>query len=99
VIQPFSHRIDPARTIRWAISLSQFEKIDGLLLSLLRAGPFETCADPRGYISTSNRLDDACIDAMGYSWVNDFASAEEAAAAIATLALTSRDFVTDEVSA
>jgi hypothetical protein len=71
-----------------AISLSQFEKIDGLLLSL-----------PRGYISTSNRLDDACIDAMGYSWVNDFASAEEAAAAIATLALTSRDFVTDEVSA
>lgn len=80
-----------------AITLQQFEEIDGHLSTLLRAGPFETCADPRGYIRTSNLLLDACIDAMGLDWVNDFASAEEAAAAIVTMALTQVDFVTDEV--
>jgi hypothetical protein len=82
-----------------AISLSQFEQIDGHLATLLRAGPFETCADPRGYIRTSNCLLDACIDAMGMAWVDDFASAEEAAAAIVTMALTQRDFVLDEAEA
>jgi hypothetical protein len=80
------------------LTLSQFEVIDSLLSSQ-RAGPFETCADPRGYIRTSNRLLDACIDAMGMEWVNDFASAEEAAAAVVTMALTQRDFVMDEVDA
>lgn len=78
-----------------AVTLSQFEQIDGLLSSLLRMGPFETCADPRGYIATSNRLFDACVDAMGFAWVDDFASAEECAAAIVTIALTHRDFVMD----
>lgn len=77
------------------ITLSQFEQIDGLLASLLRMGEFATCADPRGYIRTSNRLLDACIDAMGFAWVDDFASAEEAAAAIVTHALLSATFVVD----
>lgn len=81
------------------VSLTQFEQIDSLLGSLLRMGPFETCADPRGYIRTSNRLLDACIDAMGMDWVNDFAEIEEAAAMVVTLGLTDREFVTDEVSA
>lgn len=77
------------------ITLQQFEQIDGLLSSLLRMGPFETCADPREYIRTSNRLLDACIDAMGFAWVDGFASAEEAAAAIVALGLTDRSFVVD----
>ena len=46
-----------------ALSLSQFEKIDGLYSSLARMGEFETCADPREFIRTSNRLFDACVDA------------------------------------
>ena len=62
------------------ITLTQFEAIDGLLGSLLRMGPFETCADPRGYIATSNRLFDACVDAIGYVAADAFASAEECAA-------------------
>ena len=47
-------------------------------------GPFETCAWPRGYITASNRLLDACIDAMGLAYVDGFAGAEECAAAIVT---------------
>jgi hypothetical protein len=78
-----------------AITLHQFEQIDGLLSKLLRMGQFETCADPRGYIQTSNRLLDACIDAMGYAWTNDFASAEEAAATVVAMALTSSSFVVE----
>lgn len=79
------------------ISLQQFERIDGLLSSLLRMGEFEACADPRAYIATSNRLFDACVDAMGFGWTNDFASAEEAAAAIVTTALLSARFVREGV--
>ena len=82
-----------------SITLQQFERIDGLMASLLRAGPFETCADPRGYIRTGNRLLDACVDAMGFAWVDDFADALEAAATITAMALLSADFVTDEVEA
>jgi len=77
------------------ITLYQFEQIDGLLSSLLRMGPFETCADPRSYVRTSNRLFDAVVEAMGFAWTNDFASAEEAAATVVTMALTSRSFLTD----
>lgn len=78
------------------ISLHQFEQIDGHLSEILRMGPFETCANPREYVRTSNRLLDACIDAMGLDWVNDFASAEEAAAAVVTMALTSSSFVRED---
>ena len=78
------------------ISLYQFEQIDGHLSAILSMGPFETCANPREYVRTSNRLLDACIDAMGLDWVNDFASAEEAAAAVVTMALTSSDFVRED---
>lgn len=79
------------------ISLQQFERIDGHLSLLLRMGEFESCADPRAYIATSNRLFDACVDAMGFAWVNDFVSAEEAAAAVITTALLSSSFVREDV--
>lgn len=48
---------------RMPLSLQQFEQIDRLHSSLIRMGDFLTCADPRGYIATSNRLFDACLDA------------------------------------
>lgn len=78
------------------ITLHQFEQVDSLLSQQLRAGPFETCADPRGYISTSNSLLDACIDAMGLAFVDDFADAEECAAAIVAHALLSPSFVGED---
>jgi hypothetical protein len=78
------------------ITLSQFERIDGLLTKQLRAGPFETCADPREYIRNSNRLFDACIDAMGFVYMDQFASAEHCAAAIVTEALLYADFVGED---
>jgi len=78
------------------ITLQQFERIDSLLSAQLRAGDFGTCADPRGYISTSNRLLDACIDAMGAAFVDDFASAEECAAAVVAHALLSPSFVGED---
>lgn len=78
------------------ITLAAFERIDSLLSQQLHAGDFETCADPRGYIATSNRLLDACIDAMGFNFADHFASAEECAAAIVARALTHVDFVNDE---
>lgn len=80
-----------------AITLQQFEQIDGLYASILRMGDFETCADPRAWISASNRLLDACIDAVGFEKaMNGYASAEECAADITTRALLSADFVVDE---
>jgi hypothetical protein len=79
------------------ITLATFERIDTLLSKQLRAGPFETCADPHEYIRTSNRLFDACIDAMGFIYMDDFASAEECAAAIITEALLSSTFVEADV--
>jgi hypothetical protein len=79
-----------------SITLHQFERIDTLLTKQLRAGPFETCADPHEYIRTSNRLFDACIDAMGFIYMDDFASAEECAAAIITEALLYPDFVGED---
>jgi hypothetical protein len=76
-----------------SITLAAFETIDSLLSQQLRAGDFETCADPREYIRNSNRLLDACIDAMGYAYVDGFASAEHCAAMIVTEALLSPSFV------
>jgi hypothetical protein len=78
-----------------SITLAAFETIDARLSHLLRMGPFETCEWPRGYITASNRLLDACIDAMGYAYVDGFASAEECAAAIVTAGLLSSTFVVD----
>jgi len=78
------------------ITLQQFEQIDSLLSIQLRAGEFMNCADPRGYIKTSNRLLDACIDAVGYDYANDFASAEECAAFIVTKALLEPSFVGED---
>jgi hypothetical protein len=79
-----------------SITLYQFERIDGLLSKQLCAGPFETCEDPHQYIKNSNRLFDACIDAMGFVYMDQFASAEDCAAAIVTTALLSADFVGDD---
>jgi hypothetical protein len=79
-----------------SITLHQFERIDGLLTKQLRAGPFETCADPHEYIRNSNRLFDACIDAMGFVYMDQFASAEECAATIITEALLYPDFVGED---
>ncbi len=78
------------------ITLATFERIDTLLSKQLRAGPFETCADPHEYIRTSNRLFDACIDAMGFVYMDQFASAEHCAAAIVTEALLYADFVGED---
>jgi hypothetical protein len=75
------------------ITLAEFEAIDTLLSQQLRAGDFETCADPRGYIRNSNRLLGACIDTMGYAYAMSFPSAEHCAAAIVTEALLSPSFV------
>ena len=80
-----------------SITLHQFERIDTLLSKQLRAGPFETCADPHEYIRNSNRLFDACIDAMGFVYMDQFASAEECAAAIVTEGLLSSTFVEEDV--
>jgi hypothetical protein len=78
------------------ITLSQFERIDGLLTKQLRAGPFETCADPHEYIRNSNRLFDLCIEAMGFAYMDQFSSAEHCAAAIVTEALLYPDFVGED---
>lgn len=69
------------------ITLAQFERIDGLMASLLHAGQFETCADPRGYIRTENRLFDALVEALGLPFADDFASPLECAAHVVAGAL------------
>lgn len=79
-----------------SITISQFERIDGLLTKQLRAGPFETCADPHEYIRNSNRLFDACIETMGFAYMDQFSSAEHCAAAIVTQGLLYPDFVDAE---
>ena len=81
------------------ITLSQFEQIDGLMATLLRAGEFEMCADPRGHIRTSNMLLDACIDALGLEYVNNFPCALECAAHIVAMALLGQIEVLDEEAA
>lgn len=81
-----------------SITLHQFEKIDGLMASLLRMGEFETCADPRGYIRTSNMLGDAIIDALGYEFFGDYPCALECAAFVVTGGLLGTIEVLDEVA-
>lgn len=81
------------------ITLQQFEQIDGLFSQLARMGDFEACADPRGYIQTSNRLFDACVDAIGFRAAEQFVSAEECAATILTDCLTGKVAIVDELEA
>jgi len=71
-----------------AITLTQFETIDGLAGSLFRMGDFLECANPRAYIQTQNRLLDACADAMGWTYVDTFEGAEDCAAHVLADALT-----------
>lgn len=78
------------------ITLHQFEQIDGLMSSILRMGPFETCADPRGYIRAENRLYDALVDGVGRDYADSFPSTLEAAAALVTDALLCAIEVLDE---
>ncbi len=75
------------------ITLAQFEQIDGLMSSLLRMGDFMTCADPRGYIRTSNVLLDALYDVAGREWTDQFPDSLEAAAALVAHGLLSASFV------
>lgn len=81
------------------ITLIQFERIDARLSGLLRMGPFETCEWPRGYITASNRLFDACVDAIGLAAADAFASAEECAASIVTGGLLGTIEIVDELEA
>lgn len=71
------------------LPLATFEKIDGLYSRVLYMGDFLTCADPRAWIAASNRLFDACVDAIGFAAADAFASAEECAATIITRELVS----------
>ena len=75
------------------ITLAQFEAIDGAYNALRGMGDFMACADPRAWISLSNRLNDACIDAIGYDATNAFESAEACAADLVVRALTSSTMV------
>ena len=81
------------------ITLIDFERIDGLLSQLLRMGTFETCADPRAYIRTTNRLFDALVDALGYASADSWASAEECAADVVARALLGTIEIIDELEA
>ncbi len=76
------------------ISLHQFEVIDGLYSRLARMGDFMECTCPREWISLSNRLLDACIDAIGLDAVEAFESAEVCAADLICRALSSATMVT-----
>ena len=67
-----------------SITLTAFETIEGLFGQITRMGAFETCADPRGYIRTSTRLFDVCVDAIGYAAADAFASSVECAANLLT---------------
>ena len=75
------------------ITLAQFEQIDTLMSSLLRMGDFLSCADPRGYIRTSNVLLDTLYDVAGREWTDQFPDSLEAAAALVTHGLLSASFV------
>lgn len=81
------------------ITLQQFEKIDGLMSSILRMGPFETCADPWGYVRAENRLYGALVDGVGRDYADSFPSALEAAAALVTDGLLCTIEVVDEEAA
>jgi hypothetical protein len=61
--------------------------IDELMSQLLRMGEFETCADPRGYIRTENRLFYGIVEAVGLLYVRAFPSALECAADLVARAL------------
>lgn len=78
-----------------AVALFQFEAINELYNQLLYMGDFETCADPRAYIRTSNRLLDACYSVLGVEHVDKFASAEDCAADFVARCLLSADMVKD----
>jgi hypothetical protein len=81
------------------LTLTQFEAIDSLMASILRMGPFETCADPRGYIKAEQRLFFELVDAIGYKAADAWPDALEAAADIVAGALLGTVTVLDEEAA
>lgn len=78
-----------------AITLHQFEQIDSLMADLLRMGPFETCADPRGYIRATNILHDTLIDVFGYDAGDIYACTLDWAADVVAQALLGQIEVLD----
>lgn len=76
-----------------SVALFQFEAINELHQMLLRMGDFETCADPRGYIWTSNKLLDTCYSVLGVEHTDSFASAEDCAADFVARAMLSDNLV------
>lgn len=84
------------------ITLSQFERIDGLMMDVLRMGDnFAAMSDDemRAYSAANHRLDDAMIEAVGFDFVGDFGTPVECAANIVTLGLLGQIAVVDEVAA
>jgi hypothetical protein len=84
-----------------SITLQQFEAIDGLHAQIVRMGDINdlvaagSAQEVRRYIGLSNRLLDACIDAIGYDAASAYPSAECCAAELICRALTSATFVVD----
>lgn len=82
-----------------AITLSQFEQIDGLLTAFRNRGPLRHTAMTRAQVSDwmrhEWRLMDACVEAMGLDYVNSFDSIEDCAAEIVIKGLSSCSFVED----
>jgi len=78
------------------ITLTQFETIDGFYSQLIRID-FETCDDPRGYISMSNRLYDALIDVVGYDAASACGDHIELAGEIITSCLMGVTGIVEEV--
>ena len=68
------------------ITLQQFEAIDGLNSQIICMGDFMSLPidQARHFVRLTNRLFDACIDAVGYDSARSFPSAEECAATIIT---------------
>ena len=82
-----------ATSLPASITLAQFEQVDSLMSQLLRMGDFMSCADPRGYIRTSNVLLDTLYDVAGREWTDQFPDSLEAAAALVAHGLLSASFV------
>lgn len=89
------------------LTLTQFERIDGLFNACLRRVPIENltneCASPdylrAVYFRPEWELFDACVEVVGYEAASDFPGAVDCAADILTRALTSSTLVMDREAA
>lgn len=84
-----------------AITLQQFESIDGLFRACLNRPALEQCMKygrktaTRMYFTPEWKLFDACVDAIGYSAANEFSCAVDCAASILTDAMLGKVEVRD----